>query len=430
MGAGEDGREGVRRGRAHGVRDRRRGDRRHARVLAQRPGHEGGPRSRSPACSGAATPRSVVRHATLTADDFAALERRPPASGAATAATSAASRWRSAGSGTRSTASACWSQAHDADGQLRGFLSFVPWGRNGLSLDLMRRDPTADNGLVELMVASLAGQARDLRHRPGLAQLRDVPRGVRARRRDRRRAGASGSGGRRCCWRAGTGSSSRSTAPTRSTYPTWQPRFMCFEYASDLPRVGTAAGSAEGFLTTPVDLDAAPRTATPTTTLDTGGARARGRRPRADPAGRATSSPRRCRPSTCPSRCGYAARKLDRLREQGIDPYPVDVPAHPHARPGARARPGDLAARHRDRAYASRWPAGCMLKRDMGKLGFATLRDGSGDLQVMVDARHVGAEGTAFWEHEIDLGDHVGVTGEVITTHTRRADRPRRVRRS
>ena len=46
--------------------------------------------------------------------------------------------------------------ARDADGALRGFLSFVPWGRNGLSLDLMRRDPTADNGLVELMVSALA----------------------------------------------------------------------------------------------------------------------------------------------------------------------------------------------------------------------------------------------------------------------------------
>ena len=28
-----------------------------------------------------------------------------------------------------------------------------------------------------------------------------------------------------------------------------------------------------------------------------------------------------------------------------------------------------------------------LLKRDMGGLGFAELRDGSGDLQVMVDAR-------------------------------------------
>src|SRR4029077_19325822 len=33
--------------------------------------------------------------------------------------------------------------------------------------------------------------------------------------------------------------------------PGWQPRFICFEYTSDLPRVGIAAGSAEGFLTRP-----------------------------------------------------------------------------------------------------------------------------------------------------------------------------------
>jgi lysyl-tRNA synthetase class 2 len=33
--------------------------------------------------------------------------------------------------------------------------------------------------------------------------------------------------------------------------PDWQPRYICFEYPSDLPRVGTAAGSAEGFLTRP-----------------------------------------------------------------------------------------------------------------------------------------------------------------------------------
>ena len=32
-------------------------------------------------------------------------------------------------------------------------LHLVPWGRDGLSLDLMRRTPDCDNGVVELMVA-------------------------------------------------------------------------------------------------------------------------------------------------------------------------------------------------------------------------------------------------------------------------------------
>src|SRR4029077_9748278 len=52
--------------------------------------------------------------------------------------------------------------AHDASGAVRALLSFVPWGRHGLSLDLMRRDPTADNGVVEFMVAGMVGAARGI----------------------------------------------------------------------------------------------------------------------------------------------------------------------------------------------------------------------------------------------------------------------------
>ncbi|HKN98662.1 MAG TPA: phosphatidylglycerol lysyltransferase domain-containing protein, partial [Pseudonocardiaceae bacterium] len=40
------------------------------------------------------------------------------------------------------------------EGQVRGILQFVPWGCDGLSLDLMRRD-VADNGLNEFMISSL-----------------------------------------------------------------------------------------------------------------------------------------------------------------------------------------------------------------------------------------------------------------------------------
>ncbi len=126
----------------------------------------------------------VVRHASLTASDFAALDQ-------------AAQQWRGDGGDERGFSMALGRlgdpldaqcvlvQAHDADGRLRGFLSFVPWGRTGLSLDLMRRDPTADNGLVELMIASLAEQGRSFGVGSGLAQLRHVPGGLRARRRAR-----------------------------------------------------------------------------------------------------------------------------------------------------------------------------------------------------------------------------------------------------
>ncbi len=56
-----------------------------------------------------------------------------------------------------------------------------------------------------------------------------------------------------------------------------------------------------------------------------------------------------------------------------------------------------------------------MLKRDMGKLVFATIRDRTGDLQVVLNGADVDAETLALF-HEVDLGDIVGVSGRVGTT--------------
>ncbi len=89
--------------------------------------------------------------------------------------------------------------------------------------------------------------------------------------------------------------------------------------------------------------------------------------------------------------------KLDRLREQGVDPYPVGFP-RTHTLAQVRAEAG--ATSPPDTATGGRVSVAgrVMLKRDMGKLGFATLRDGSGDLQVMVDVADVGAEGVRVLE--------------------------------
>jgi lysyl-tRNA synthetase class 2 len=57
-----------------------------------------------------------------------------------------------------------------------------------------------------------------------------------------------------------------------------------------------------------------------------------------------------------------------------------------------------------------------VLNRIGGKLCFATLRDGTGDVQVMLSQDKVGDESLAAWKSDADLGDHVGVTGEVITS--------------
>jgi lysyl-tRNA synthetase class 2 len=59
-----------------------------------------------------------------------------------------------------------------------------------------------------------------------------------------------------------------------------------------------------------------------------------------------------------------------------------------------------------------------MLSRIGGKLCFATLRDGTGDIQVMISLNGVGADQLEAWKRDVDLGDHVGVTGEVITSRS------------
>ena len=49
----------------------------------------------------------------------------------------------------------------EQEGKVRGVLQFVPWGEHGLSMDVMRRDRAADNGVNELMISELLLNARD-----------------------------------------------------------------------------------------------------------------------------------------------------------------------------------------------------------------------------------------------------------------------------
>jgi lysyl-tRNA synthetase class 2 len=106
--------------------------------------------------------------------------------------------------------------------------------------------------------------------------------------------------------------------------------------------------------------------------------------------------------------------KLDRLRETGVEPYPVGFP-RTHTIAEIRERYADLAI-----GSASGDRVGVVgrviLSRPGGKLCFAQLRDGSGDIQVMLSLDQVGEESLASWKADVDIGDHVGVEGEVISS--------------
>ncbi len=115
-----------------------------------------------------------------------------------------------------------------------------------------------------------------------------------------------------------------------------------------------------------------------------------------------------------PEQMRVRREKLDRMRDRGVEPYPVTFPR--------TTTLADLRAAHPDLEIDSRTGhrvgvAGrIVLSRSGGKLCFATLRDGTGEVQVMLSLDEVGDEALAQWKSDVDLGDHVGIEGEVISS--------------
>jgi lysyl-tRNA synthetase class 2 len=105
--------------------------------------------------------------------------------------------------------------------------------------------------------------------------------------------------------------------------------------------------------------------------------------------------------------------KLDDLRAGGTNPYPYRFD-RTHTLAEIRAAHGSLEAGTETDAHVA--IAGrMMLKREQGKLIFATVRDRGADIQLFVSKAIVGDE--AFDAiGDLDLGDWVGVEGIVMTT--------------
>ncbi|MGX4737639.1 phosphatidylglycerol lysyltransferase domain-containing protein [Kitasatospora griseola] len=141
-------------------------------------------------------------------------------------------------------------ECRDEAGRTAALLSFVPWGADGLSLDLMRRDRESDNGLVEYTVTGLLEHARGgepavRRVSLNFAMFREV---------FEERIGA---GPVLRLWRGVLRFLSRwwqleSLYRANARYrPHWQPRYVLYEKPSELPAIGLATALAEGFLTRP-----------------------------------------------------------------------------------------------------------------------------------------------------------------------------------
>jgi lysyl-tRNA synthetase class 2 len=106
-------------------------------------------------------------------------------------------------------------------------------------------------------------------------------------------------------------------------------------------------------------------------------------------------------------------QKLQKLRELGIDPYGVRTTGLA-ALAAVKAQYNPVMGH--DGGPVVKVAGRIVLKRDMGKLSFLTLRDETGDLQVALDKRRLDAAG---WDLRglIDLGDQVVVEGPLGQTN-------------
>ncbi|MFC4611849.1 phosphatidylglycerol lysyltransferase domain-containing protein [Streptomyces maoxianensis] len=142
--------------------------------------------------------------------------------------------------------------AHKADaespyGDLKAIIHFVPWGTDGMSLELMRRDRSADPGMNELLIVA------SLQASPGL-KIERVSLNFAMFRSALARGEKIGAGPVLRMWRGLLVFLSR-WFQIESLYkfnakfqPRWEPRFVVFRNTRDLPRIGFAAMQAEGFV--------------------------------------------------------------------------------------------------------------------------------------------------------------------------------------
>src|SRR5258708_1788548 len=136
------------------------------------------------------------------------------------------------------------------NGVLRAILNFVPWGPDGLSLDLMRRDRVAQPGLNDFLIVETIKGAPDL-------GVKRVSLNFAVFRAALERGERIGAGPVLRAWRGILLFMSR-WFQIESLYkfnakfcPEWVPRFFVFTGTRDIPRIGLAALEAEAFLVWP-----------------------------------------------------------------------------------------------------------------------------------------------------------------------------------
>ena len=267
----------------------------------------------------------------------------------------------------------------DGSGDVVAMLSLVPWGANGVSLDVMRRSPGSPNGTIELMVSELCLQSEDLgisRISLNFAMFRSAF----------EQGAQLGAGPIARLWRGLLVFFSRwwqleTLYRSNMKYqPEWVPRYVCYEDARLIPRVGVASVIAEGFLVLPFGRRDKQHTghhsSVPQALVETGTLHGDGSTPDlVDPplefSGDRNAASARAGPGA-DGQAGVPSRQRSRRVSGGTT-------AQPYRHRRTRRVGGTTVT-----------VAGRILRiRDYGGVLFAQLRDWSGEVQLLLDNRHL-----------------------------------------
>jgi lysyl-tRNA synthetase class 2 len=293
-------------------------------------------------------------------------------------------------------------EALQNEGEVVAMLSLVPWGNNGVSLDLMRRSPKSPNGTIEFMVTELLQQSESIgisRVSLNFAMFRSAF----------EQGAQLGAGPIARLWRGLLVFFSRwwqleTLYRSNMKYkPQWVPRYACYEDARLVPRVGVASVIAEGFLVLPFTRRNEQHTghhiAAPENLVATGLLNHDGSAP--DLSGLQVDLPEGADEPRLPEQVRVRMAKLKDLQDSGVDAYPVgQPPSH------------TVAEAVGDTDGAAVTVAGRVLRiRDYGGVLFAQLRDWSGEVQLLLDNSELDTGSTADFTGSIDLGDLIEVTG-------------------
>ena len=285
-------------------------------------------------------------------------------------------------------------------------LSLVPWGRNGVSLDLMRRSPQSPNGTIELMISELALHAERIgisRISLNFAMFRSAF----------EQGAQLGAGPVARLWRGFLLFFSRwwqleTLYRSNMKYqPDWVPRFACYEDARMVPRVGVASSIAEGFLVLPFvrrdEQHTGHHPSVPPTLLATGLLHGDGSAPDVSALQEADFGDSDAHSRRLPEQMRVRLSKLKALQDSGIDAYPVgQPPSHTVAQALETDDQTDVSV------------SGRVLRiRDFGGVLFAQLRDWSAEVQLLLENSILEQGQTADFTKAIDLGDLVEVTGHM-----------------